>query len=421
MTKHLLVVEHPNTRKELIQLAIERGYYITLLRGDTSLYRSSELESIHTRSSVNVVEGSTDNFAGFRDLVCKIHGLRQIDSIVALSEYSVEFASLVAAELQIRFTCPEGVKLARDKYALRLAVNPSSRTVVSDINGVSNAVRRIGYPCVVKPRRGAGSLNARVIFGVEDLAEYEKSFVNYPSNIREQISSDFVVEEYFSGRMYSIEIAQVGDSFRLLTLCERFRAAESETIELGTIMPPSSDLKLANAALSFASDIIRKSSLDLGIYHIEAIFDGSSFNLIEVNPRLMGGNLPELYNSTHKIGIYSHVLDVYCEQRLPESIRSSLIGMSCMIAPAEDGVLPFDLHLDWEVEFAKLKLSVKFFNQPGESVKVTKGNFDYIGRFLIFAEEVGSLTRARDAILVKLGHTLGFRLCAPESKRELRK
>ncbi|MEW6057482.1 MAG: ATP-grasp domain-containing protein [Bdellovibrionota bacterium] len=417
---HVLVIESFSTPLQLLKDARARNYEVSILRGlPDTLFQNSKLDPELAKYSDNIVVADIAQYSEFERAVIDIHSKKQINAIIALSEYSVEFASQTAEILNIPFTRASAVSMARNKFQskeLFKAKNRIRNARAQDVSSLKNTVLKFGFPCVVKPNRGAASLNAAILRSEEDLNAYLSKIqkTNIASELCGVVSSDFVVEEYHQGPMFSIEVAQLKNAVAILAVGRRFRAQNSEVIELGTLMPFLLEKNIRDDCEFFVLDLLKTLQIDLGIYHIEVILTQNGFRLIEINPRLMGGSLPTLYSKTHETNVYDLVFDIYCERNMPRLAKHAIFGMSFFLGAAGDSTLKKDLSFELDKEFKDCSLDFTLFVEPGSQVKAVASNHGYIGRILLFSENVEELFHTRDKVILKLEELLGVELCKPE-------
>jgi biotin carboxylase len=219
------------------------------------------------------------------------------DRVVATSEYDL----LRAARLSERWNLP-GQPLeqtlryrdkARMKAALAAASVPVARWALAD-DPVSllDTARALGFPVVVKPRRGAASRGVRVLTGEADLA----AFLLGSSAFSGDRPADLLLERYVSGTFYHVD-GFIQDGSMLVCWPSR----TTPNLELATGRPLiSTMLEPGDARLPGLVDITGRALRALGLpqaglFHAE-IFDSAADGLLvnEIGARVGGGRIKEV-------------------------------------------------------------------------------------------------------------------------------
>jgi biotin carboxylase len=421
----IAIVEGPTYLSDLIGAAALLGFKIVLVRGlPGTLYRGPELSD----KIMGLVDYSTDcdvaSDEALKSCIIAVSERFPIEGIIGIHELVIERVARMASFFGFPFCSSAALELARDKFQLRqkmfnLGLSPNPSVRVSDAVTLGNAFLQVGWPCVLKPRRGTGSFSVFVFQEPKNANEaWEnavKSVSHWPSEINDIASTDFVVERYLQGPLLSLEVAVAQGLSRLIAVCWRFRASHDETLEIGSLMPVPCSEKLSDDLEKFANSVVSTAGLDRGICHIEAILTESGPQLVEMNPRLMGGSLPLLFERSYRTNIFKFLIPLYLENsfrsELPLAISHSL---SCFFGAFESGVMPAHIHVNFLRQFFAYQPELKFFVPPGDSYEKLHSNYSYLGRFILTGPDVGELFQVRDQILDMLESELGFAITRPE-------
>ncbi|GII77021.1 hypothetical protein Sru01_20030 [Sphaerisporangium rufum] len=100
-----------------------------------------------------------------------------IRAVVAFVEHSVPAAAAVAEELGLPFVSPRTAQIARDKYAMRRAFEVAGLPqpgfgLARTLDEAREAAGRIGFPLVMKPLIGGGSMYVRRVNDLDELTEH---------------------------------------------------------------------------------------------------------------------------------------------------------------------------------------------------------------------------------------------------------
>lgn len=160
----------------------------------------------------------------------------RIEGVIAFVEHSVTAGAAVAAALGLPFISPEAAVLARDKFRMRRVLTEAG--IPSPGFGVARSAaeavglgERLGYPLVIKPLIGGGSMFTRRIdspaemlthfapmqAGAWDAFDYDPL---YAAGKREY-SNGLLVEAYVDGGEISVESLIVDGTTRVLAIHDK--------------------------------------------------------------------------------------------------------------------------------------------------------------------------------------------------------
>jgi biotin carboxylase len=340
-----------------------------------------------------------------------------IDAAITVSEFCVTSLARAAGSIGVRATRIEAIELCRNKYEMRKFLHEkrieSVRSVVADIQSIESWDK---FPAVLKPRSGASSLWTEVVQTRQELqkafGEISKSESTQPKIVEEVARRhDLIIEEHLSGPMLSVEVLISNDHSMVIAIGARKRSQANEVIELGTMMPAQITDEQQKATADHALRIANALNFGRGALHIEMIYTQDGPRVIEINPRLMGGSLPILFQNVHDMNVY----DLLIRSHLDES----LAGIA--IVPKRFGVsrlfgaeTPARIRSDFDERAFQSALpptcSLTFFAQRGQNVNQLKSNHDYIGRLLLTDSTADTLNEQADRMLQNISNALGVRL-----------
>jgi len=165
---------------------------------------------------------------------------------------------------------------------LRPHLNPSWRA--PSLESAAEEATSIGYPLIVKPCDGTGSLLVRKCWDEGEVAVHI-----------ERISRDWhgtcghiLLEEFIAGPEFSVEIF----NGRLIGVTEKTLGPEPNFVEMGHLYPAQGPV--ADIIGRSATQVARDLRLSWGPVHIEMRASSAGPRIIEINPRLGGDFIPEL-------------------------------------------------------------------------------------------------------------------------------
>lgn len=289
-----------------IPIAKQCGYSVTFLTINPEFYRAWGVDDpLGAVDRLVVVD--TDNVAAMAAQL----DAGSVAGVVALDDFHL----LVASELAARFALPhaavEGLRNARLKQRTRALTSAGSphrpAYQVFDIDrGLADSP--VGYPCVIKPTDGTGSVGVRICADRAELATAIALFREKWHVVRGfQLSRQWLVEEYVHGNEYSAELVWHQGHWHLLGITEKILAAPPFCVEIGHVFPAAlmADVQLAIAHQ--CSAWLQAIGLDFGAAHIEFRMSDDAPVLMEINPRLGGDMLPELIRLATGFEVLRHL------------------------------------------------------------------------------------------------------------------
>jgi biotin carboxylase len=250
----------------------------------------------------------------------------KIAGITSSSEYYIGVASEVARLLALPGQAPEAVRRCRDKHAQRTRLRAAGLPCpafarASSVPAAVAAAEAIGYPVVVKPTAGSGSAGVRLCAGRGDVAA-AASLVLGPdaAALGLPAAADVLVEEYLDGAEFSVELVDG----QVIGITRKHLGPEPYFVETGHDFPAPLAPPVAAALRSAATGALAALGLDRGGAHVELRLSAGGSVVVEVNPRLAGGMIPQVVDEA--VGIDLVLLVVAGMAGLPVSPRPARHG-----------------------------------------------------------------------------------------------
>jgi S-sulfo-L-cysteine synthase (3-phospho-L-serine-dependent) len=225
---------------------------------------------------------------------CRAHPKRVV-GIGSSSDYFILTAAEVAGYLGLCRPAPDAVARCRNKADCRAYLSASGVPIPDwalcrTLNDVANAAERLGWPVVVKPVDGSGSVGVRLAADPVQARQAAAALLpggpNVPSLER---SPGILVESYVAGPELSVEVW----NGRAVTVVRKHLGPEPFFVETGHDVPaPLSSVDTAWLCHA-AERAVAALGLTWGPAHVELRMADVP-KVIEVNPRLAGGNIPRL-------------------------------------------------------------------------------------------------------------------------------
>lgn len=215
--------------------------------------------------------------------------------VTSSSEYFIAMAAEVAARLGLPGPDPVAVRVCRAKDRQRdllaaagVAV-PRYRVITRDGQPAVAAARELGFPVVVKPATGSGSVGVRLCVNGREVSVAVSDLLTRTADERgTPITPVVLVEEYVRGAEFSVETLDdvvIGVTGKHLGPPPFF-------VETGHDFPAPVPDSVRDALASTALAALAALGLGWGANHTELRLGANGPMVIEVNPRLAGGMIP---------------------------------------------------------------------------------------------------------------------------------
>lgn len=278
------------TGRLFARAAAEQGFRPVILSADPARY------DFVGRDGLDSFDVDSDDTEA---LVAACRGLApagELAGVTSSSEYYVATAAAVASRLGLPGAHPEAVRECRDKWKQRLRLEaagagaPEFRVAASGRAAVE-AAREIGFPVVVKPVSGSGSVGVKLCEQAGEVRAHAAALLRQKRNERGQPLPRYVlVEQLIIGPEYSVETMGtevIGVTSKRLGPLPHF-------VEIGHDFPAHFSGREEEIISQAACDALKALNLGWGPAHIELRLGSGGPKVIEVNPRLAGGFIPEL-------------------------------------------------------------------------------------------------------------------------------
>ena len=185
---------------------------------------------------------------------------------------------------------PGSLEIFRDKGRLRAAVADRAGAPVEHqtctAEEVADAVRRIGFPCIVKPVDGTGSAGVRLLTAQTDLDAYL---------VDSTPAATYLVEEFLVGTEYSVEaMSSPQQGHRILALTEKMTTGAPHFVETGHTLPTRLDPAQEAVVAELVTATLEAAQYRYGVSHTEVMLTGGGPRLIESHGRPGGDRISDM-------------------------------------------------------------------------------------------------------------------------------
>ncbi|HEX6746943.1 MAG TPA: ATP-grasp domain-containing protein [Longimicrobium sp.] len=329
-------------------------------------------------------------------------GAAGVAGITSSSEYFVATAAALAARFGLPGPSAESVRAARDKSRQRqvLAAGgipvPAFRAVSSAPEAVA-AARAIGFPVVVKPVDGSGSVGVRACADEAEVRAHAAALF-----ARDGEDPRVLVESLVAGDEFSVEVF----SGRVVGITRKHLGDPPFFVEAGHDYPADVPGEAASALVDSVMRGTALLGLGWGPLHWELRIDREGRAVpMEVNPRLAGGFIPELVRHAEGIDLIRETLRLVVGRK-PGLVRAHRRHASIrfLFAPGAGRLAAIEGMSD--ALSRPDVVEVRAYRHAGDALSVHGDFRDRIGHVVACAPEARSASRAaeraRDIVRIRV-------------------
>jgi argininosuccinate lyase len=300
-----------------------------------------------------------------------------IAGITSSSEYYIETAARCARALGLPGPAPEAVRACRHKGCQREILKTAGLGGPEFVRARTVAEVRdagIRYPVVLKPCSGSGSVGVRLCANEAEATAHAARLLRVTENERGLgVPAEILVEEYMTGPEFSVEmfagiaVATVGKRVGPLPWF----------VETGHDTPSRLPADRERLLVDASRDAVAALDLGWGAAHVELRLGATGARIVEVNPRLAGGMIPELIRRAYGVDLVDIQVraaaglpcDPAASARSAASIRFLTADASCTVGDPS-GPVAAARGVEGVVEVA-------IYRPPGEAIAPAE---DFRGR-----------------------------------------
>jgi len=266
---------------------------------------------------------------------------RKIDLIVALDDFDVETAAMLREHLRIPGMGDTKARYFRDKLAMRVQAQENGISVpeftsVINYEDVTNYVRQVRPPWVLKPRSQAGAMGIKKVHSEGELWHFLDELGDR--------QSFFVLERFIPGDIYHVD-SIVAEKRLLFEEAHQYRQPPLAVTQEGGIFISRTlprDLEEVAQLKEMNRDLMQALGMVRGVAHTEFIRgeeDGRLY-FLETAARVAGANIAEMIEFASGINLWTEWAKIefarVCgeEYQLPK-VRQKYAGVIICLARQE--------------------------------------------------------------------------------------
>ncbi|MFG2224970.1 pyridoxal-phosphate dependent enzyme [Streptomyces sp. NPDC048644] len=392
--RHLLFVESNTTGTGMLALSVARrlGFEPVLLTSAPERYAGLD------EAGCEVIVCDTNSPAESRRTIQERFRREDLAGVTTTSDFYVPAVAELAAWLGMPGNPAEAVAVCRNKALLRErlrehGVAQPGFATLTDVAAVPAAVAAVGLPCVVKPADDSGSNNVLLCRTEEEAVAQAQKILGIRFNVRGLPTAGAVlIEEYVDAPEFSVEMFSWEGEARCVGITEKSVTGLPHFVEYRHVFPAALTPGEAAALEDAVRRAVLATGITLGATHTEVRLTAEGPMIIEINPRLAGGMIPELV----QLATGTQLLDQQVRVAAglpPEPVR----------APARQAGIQF-LLADREGSLAELAGADRAQDTPGvDRVVVTAGQgaqvraprnaYDRLGYVIAHADTYEQVTK----------------------------
>jgi S-sulfo-L-cysteine synthase (3-phospho-L-serine-dependent) len=295
-----------------VQRALVQGHHVTFATRDPSLYPF--LRAGHPELDVQVIE--TNDMNTLVGAVTNLQKRARLDGIVTFSTFYVSIAAALAEQLGLPTLNAVTARTCHEKPALRRVLRDAGLPcppfwIVDSPASAATAAGAVTFPCVIKPVADSGSVGVKLVHDADELRSHCDTISAITVNARQQRQAGHaLVEELLSGPEFSVETMTMarGDT-RVVGVTKKHLSVPPYFVEIGHDFPANLPIETTRVIERAAVAALEAVGYDFGPAHTEIRLTPIGPVVVEVNPRLAGGMIPELVRLASGIDLLQAVLD----------------------------------------------------------------------------------------------------------------
>ena len=385
---HLLLLDVPGGNDfTVLEDAVRMGHEVTFYTSDLNHYRNQgEVTQASLKFAREVVEINPFDDTALERSVLEQHHKKPFDAVLCLIDIRLISASKIAKKLGLRFLNPNTAILMRDKFSVRetLAkkeIRQPQFALAKTFDELREAVKKIGYPTLVKPSDGYGSQNIFILRKEADFEIYAdalKQIIQKPTDygLGTHANNRFLVEQYITGQLIGCDIFSDGQTRKFIGINDKLMFPLPSFAIRGSCFP--SDRYDILTIRDYAFSILDAVNFDFGATHIEMMVTKEGPYLVEANPRLVSAQIPYQMGYALERSIYADLINLHLGipvSTLPDSAPPWFSAIRWITAN-QPGTLK---NIVPPEQVDPLIRRVAFFKRYGDAVQPPMSNGDRLG------------------------------------------
>jgi biotin carboxylase len=296
-------------REYILRNAYLKGMQICLLKEEPATWENKWVKETMVLSEFGSGGINQYNFQGITTYV----------------DTSLQKTADLAEKLGLPYYPSSLVARCQDKYRLRRFMEerglPSIEShLVHNVNDALKWSKQMGYPLVIKPLKGHGSISVYKVESTSDIMYY---FEKVSSVFFEDCK--FVIEPYLDGPEVSVEVLVYKRNIIFLGITDKLLSEEPFFEEVGHVFPAYQHIEKHKEVQVLIEQIVKAFEIQQGAFHAEVRMTSDGPRLVELNLRLGGDFIPRLVHLATGVDFATCGLEIALGQR-PETQEAAKFG-----------------------------------------------------------------------------------------------
>jgi cysteine synthase/biotin carboxylase len=395
---YLLFVEANTSGTGMLALGIagQMGMQPILLTSEPSRYSGL------AEQSCEVIVCDTNSIRDLREVIQERFRRDEIAGVTTTSDFYVPTVAELTDWLGLPGNPVTATATCRNKAALRQALDESGigqpNFVVLELHAddqdIASAVETVGFPCVVKPVDDSGSHNVLLCESGSAVIEHVKRIRNSRTNARGFAAARSVlVEQYLEHSEYSVEMFGHDGQQICIGITAKTVGGRPYFVELQHEFPAQLMPAAARAIEETVRAALKAVGLTRGATHTEIKLTPMGPMIIEINPRLAGGMIPELIRLARGTNLLEQQLRAAVGLRVDLDATKKLNSGICFLTAPHAGML---ISIEHGTDLAAVENidTVKVTGRPGDSVRPPRDAYDRLGYVIAVSDNSRAVTSA---------------------------
>lgn len=342
----------------------------------------------------------------------EVYEHRPFDCIVAFTELAMVPAAMIAERLGVPGASTVATaQLLRDKAEMREKLNsaglsPVVSGLIRSIDDAQKLADAVGYPLILKPRYGTGSMAVQRIDSAADLPTIVQAALSadLPPAVQAALSADprgFILEKFIAGTEFSVEAFTFHGTHQMIAIAEKQITANY--VEMGHVVPADVPVGERDAIFDLVGKFLDLVGVTEGPSHTEVIVNDGQPWIVESHDRLGGDKIFRLIEIAYGIDLLS-----WCYQwplglmTPPSGARPEARAAACIryLQPEPGRVtrisVPEEVHADKSLDHMELEVT------SGDEVRPLSCSLDRAGFVVASAEDRGGAIEAAERLASRI-------------------
>jgi argininosuccinate lyase len=274
---------------------------------------------------------------------------------------------------------------------------PTFRRATS-IQEAHEALRDVGLPAILKPTVGSGSVGVKLCATETEVVDYAAWLLQRTKNERGMpLAPEILVEEYLSGDEFSVETLGALS----LGITRKHLSREPFFVETGHDFPAGLEPEIRDSITETVLKALRCLGWDWGPAHTELRWTARGPAIIEINPRLAGGFIPEIVRLATGVNMIHETLRLVAGEQADVTPVCSKSASIRFLIPSRKGTIKKVSGLDDARHVAGVT-DVQLYREEGQLVQLENDFRDRIGHVISCSSSSALAIRSVETALERI-------------------